>query len=46
MKENDLEVDSKRSEQGNESQHVKKLISDMFSHLKFIAHATSLDLLC
>jgi hypothetical protein len=30
MKEIDLEVDSKRSEQGNENQHVQKLIPDMF----------------
>jgi hypothetical protein len=30
MKDIDLEVDSKRSEQGNENQHVKKLIPDMF----------------
>jgi hypothetical protein len=30
MKEIDLEVNSKRSEQGNENQHVKKLIPDMF----------------
>jgi hypothetical protein len=30
MKEIDLEVDSKRSGQGNENQHVKKLIPDVF----------------
>jgi hypothetical protein len=30
MKEIDLGVDSKRSEQGNENQHVKKLIPDIF----------------
>ena len=30
MKEIDLEVDSKRSDQWNENQHVKKLIPDMF----------------
>jgi hypothetical protein len=30
MKEIDLEVDSKRSEQGNENQRVQKLIPDMF----------------
>jgi hypothetical protein len=30
MKEIGLEVDSKRSEQGNENQRVQKLIPDMF----------------
>jgi hypothetical protein len=46
MKEIDLEVDSKRSEQGDQNQSVQKLIPDMFISIKFIAHATSLDLFC